>query len=152
VAPGETVAVDLASLPPPQPLPRAAAIGFVAAAALLSTMFLIAPLRSSRRSGETAEATTGAVERAAVYAAIRDLEDDFETGKISADDRAEMLSELRARAAELVRRERATTAPLATPAVAAPPTCPQCAAALTAGARFCSHCGARAATAPSLPG
>jgi hypothetical protein len=163
IEPTETVAIDLTSLPPKQPLPRSAAIGFVTASALLSVMFLIAPLRAKRTATESAqsvEAEASEGERTAVYAAIRDLEDDFETGKVSEEDHELMLGELRAHAAELLRQERdrreskpaattaltetaATTAPTAATAVATVTAifCTSCGARLSENARFCAQCG-----------
>jgi hypothetical protein len=105
-----------------------------------------------------AVSTASADERAAVYAAIRDLEDDFETGKISAEDHGEMLAELRSRAAVLLRAERegeagasgepaapaAASFPSARPettAAAGETPCPGCGAPLAAGVRFCPQCG-----------
>jgi hypothetical protein len=148
IAAGETVSVDLSSLPVSQPISTFARIGFVGVASILAVVFLAAPLRRSVGRTPAAISTASADERAAVYAAIRDLEDDFETGKISADDRGVMLSELRARAAALLRAERdgdagATTAePTAT---AASTACRSCGEPLTAAAHFCSRCGERIA-------
>jgi hypothetical protein len=156
IEPGETVAVDLRSTPSPRPLPRVATVGFVVAAAVAALSFLAAPLRAPHEPAEDAAAASTADERAAVYAAILDLEDDFETGKISAEDRAVMRAELRAQAADLLRQERAAAEPPSAappsaaeqpaaerPAVApAPQPCPGCGATIQAGARFCSRCGA----------
>jgi len=112
IEPGETITLDLESIPPRQPLPRVATVGFVAAAALLAVVFLAAPLRAPRKTpAAAARMASTAAERVSVYAAIRDLEDDFETGKISAEDHAVMLSELRARAGALLRQERAAGTP-----------------------------------------
>jgi hypothetical protein len=144
VDPNEAVAVELTSLPLAQPLPRAASAGFVIVAALVAGLLLTAPMRSPAHVGE-AEAVipATAAERAAVYAAIRDLEDDFETGKISADDHTAMLAELRAQAGALLQAERtAATAPAAAAPEATARTCSGCGAAAQAEARFCSQCGA----------
>jgi hypothetical protein len=139
---GETVDVGLTPVPLQRPLPRVATVGVVAGAALVAVFFLAAPLRAPREpiAAAAAAAASTAGERASVYSAIADLEDDFETGKISAEDRAVMLAELRAQAADLLRRERAA-APPAKPAPAPAPTCPSCGASTLAKARFCSHCG-----------
>jgi hypothetical protein len=142
IEPGETVEVDLTSTPLPRPLPRVATIGVVSAAAVVAVFFLAAPLRAPREQVAVAGAATASTadERESVYAAIADLEDDFETGKISAEDHAVMLAELRAQAADLLRLERDATPPAAAPA---PPACPSCGAIPQTNARFCSHCGAR---------
>lgn len=155
IEPGETVEVNLTSLPLPRPLPRVATVGVLVAAALVAFFFLAAPLRAPREpvAAAVAAAASTAGERASVYAAIADLEDDFETGKISTKDRAAMLAELRAQAADLLRRERASAPPAAAPpdAAPAPAACPSCGATPQAEARFCSHCGARLAP-PSTAG
>lgn len=162
IAAGEPVRVDLSSLPPRKTIPSVVRIGFVGLASIVALAFLVAPLRRSPGRPAAAVSTASADERAAVYAAIRDLEDDFETGKISAEDRGVMLAELRARAATLLREERARSAPedTETPApsagspsaapapAAATRTCGRCGAPLAAAARFCSRCGAEAAAPP----
>jgi hypothetical protein len=150
IAAGETVSVDLSSLPAKQPISTFVRIGFVGVASILAIFFLVTPLRQSIGRQPAAISTAGADERAAVYAAIRDLEDDFETGKISAEDRGEMLSELRARAAALLRAERAaSTASTDDPAAPAPATaCRSCGAPLAAAAHFCSECGEPIAPSP----
>ena len=107
--------------------------------------FLIAPLRSREAEPALASprAAHAAAERESVLAALRDLEEDFATGKLDAADHAQMRSELRARAAQLLAAERdarAAPAPVAPPAAA---SCPSCAAAAAPGARFCSNCGVR---------
>jgi len=147
IEPGETVDVGLTSVPLQRPLPRVAAVGVFTAAALVAVFFLSAPLREPRGRVAAAAADTDSTadERASVYAAIADLEDDFETGKVSAEDRAVMLAELRAQAADLLRRERTAApppAPTPAPPAAAAPACPSCGATPQAKARFCSHCGA----------
>jgi len=158
IDPGETITVGLQSQPVAQPLPRPAAAGFVLVTALFAGLFLTAPLRKPpEASEEDAPLPATAEERAAVYAAIRDLEDDFETGKVSAEDHGTMLAELRQQAGELLRAERtaaaAPPAPEATPddtapdaATAAATACGGCGADVPHGARFCSQCGAAAAT------
>jgi ribosomal protein L40E len=144
VDPGETVAVDVTSLPVAQPLPRLASAGFVVITALVAGLFLTAPLRSPGESGETATTptTATAAERASLYAAIRDLEDDFDTGKISAEDHSAMRSELRQRAGELLRAERAAAATPAT-ATSQVQVCSDCGAHTPPDTRFCSQCGAK---------
>jgi hypothetical protein len=154
IDPGEIVEVNLTSTPLPQPLPRVATLGVVSAAAVVAVFFLAAPLRAPREHVAVAAAATASTagERVSVYAAIADLEDDFETGKISTEDRAVMLAELRAQAADLLRRERAAAPPAPPPAAAA---CPSCGATPQTKARFCSHCGASLApptTAGDPPG
>jgi hypothetical protein len=162
IEPGETVALDLRSIPPRQPLPRLATVGFVAAAAVATVMLLAAPLRNPRETlaaaATAASVASTADERTAVYASIRDLEEDFATGKVSAEDRAVMLGDLRSRAGALLRDERAAAVALASEAPAAAPqgvaeaaseaaetaaqACPGCGAGIGGDSLFCSQCGA----------
>jgi hypothetical protein len=148
---GETITLDLERIPPPKPLTRIAAVGAVASAAIASVFFLSAPLRAPRKAllGEKTTSRT-ATERASVYSAIRDLDDDFDTGKISREDHDVMMKELRARAAELLREERSAKQvqpqprpETATPQGAPPSFCSQCGEALAPNARFCAQCGER---------
>lgn len=138
-----------------------AAIGFVLAAAAFVLLFVVSPLRRTRAAGpaEEPERTGLAHERDLVYATLRDLEHDFETGKVAAEDYERSRAELRARAVDLMREEHG--APVAGPPVAAvtavaagetpdsPPAvvptsrfCPACGGRVDASWRFCSHCGA----------
>jgi hypothetical protein len=117
-------------------------------------LFVVAPLRASQderdERGERApeaDARRGAAhERNLVYTTIRDLEHDYETGKVSADDFERTRQELWTRAIELMREERART-PVATLARAAEPppaaggVCPACDGKIAPTWRFCSHCG-----------
>jgi hypothetical protein len=145
VAAGESVPLALARLAPQTPLPRLARAGFAFLLAGCAMAFLIAPLRS--RGSEPAlpspEARSMAAERESVLAALRDLEEDFATGKLEPADHAQMRGELRARAAALLAAERDARTPSAAPPPPAPERCPSCAAPAAPGARFCSSCGAR---------
>ena len=106
---------------------------------------LAAPLRRSARPADAA-----AAERESLYAAIRDLEEDFETGKLSDGDFAALRGELRGRALALLQAERETGAPLPeTPPEAAVAACSACGRTLAPEDRFCSRCGA--AVEPSGP-
>ena len=115
--------------------------------------FLIAPLRSggAEPAWDSPQAAGAAAERESVLAALRDLEEDFATGKLEAADYAQMRSELRARAARLLAAERAAAIPAAPVAPPSPASCPSCAAAAAPGARFCSRCGARLAPPSAEP-
>jgi hypothetical protein len=146
---GEPVDLSLARLAPHRPLPAAARGGFAVLLAALAAGFLIAPLRtaSPEPAPVSPRAALAAAERESVLAALRDLEEDFATGKLDAADHAQMHAELRARAVALLAAERdALTAP-PPPAAPAPPRCPSCAAETGPGARFCASCGVRLAAA-----
>jgi hypothetical protein len=146
---GESVELSLSRLEPQRPLPRLARAGFAVLLAGVAMAFLVAPLRS--RDAEpgwvSPQVSNAAAERESVLAALRDLEEDFDTGKLEAADHAQMRSELRARAARLLGEERGARLQPAAPAPT--PSCPSCAAETTPGARFCSSCGVR--LAPSGP-
>jgi hypothetical protein len=118
--------------------------GFVALAAAGAFGLLVAPLRGRGQEAlarETA-ASRAAVQRASVYGAIRDLDEDLETGKISEADHAQFRAELRAQAVALLQEERRGRAAEA-PTAGAPPTCPSCRAPTRPDAHFCSQCGSR---------
>jgi hypothetical protein len=141
IEPEERIVIDLRQLPSPRPLPALATAGFAALAAAGAIAFLIAPLRGGRRpeeSGETPAARLAA-EREVVYASIRDLDEDFETGKLTSQDHAALRGELRAQAVRLLQAERE-----AAPAAAAEAAgCASCGAELPQEARFCLGCGVK---------
>jgi hypothetical protein len=132
---------------------------------------MVAPLRPSDSSIEDSSSEFSTRDRReSIYDAIRDLDHDFETGKLSREDHAEMRAELRQQAVEFMRLETSETGPThstthppaeaARPAAEAPlsaagalaagstsasPLAPTPAlAAATATARFCPACGGKA--------
>ena len=142
IEPEERVVIDLRQLPARRPLPALASTGFAALAAAGAIAFLIAPLRGGRRPEDTPETRAGrlAAEREVVYASIRDLDEDFETGKLTEQDHAALRGELRVQAVRLLQAERAEHE--AVPAAAVKATgCPSCGAELPRDARFCPGCG-----------
>lgn len=141
---GEELQVTFERLPVPRELPRLAATGFGLLAAGATFAFLMAPLR---KAGVEVPQTSSRVEelvaeRAAVYAVIRDLDEDFDTGKLSVEDHGTMRSELRARAVLLLQQERAARQE-PEQATEQAPGCSACGEALPAQARFCPQCGAK---------
>lgn len=147
IQPGEEVHIDFERLDARRPLPELAAVGFGLLAAGATFAFLLGPLR---RGDEEQRAPTRAdelaAEREAVYGVIHDLDEDFETGKLSEEDHAAMRGEMRARAVHLLQQERAAAAQAAsgdTTAAPAPGDCPRCGADLPDQARFCPRCGER---------
>lgn len=167
VLPDETVDLRIAPLRA-RGLPREASLALAFTAIAGSVVFLIAPLL--RRARGLAPEEPGAdrrdrlqAEREATYAAIADLDHDFETGKVERGDYDAQRSALRERAIELLRAEKAgegTASGSADGAANAPPPDPGPAAQATAAelpgaaaagaapvrARFCPSCGT--ATAP----
>jgi len=154
VTPDETVSLALAQLRAPGGLPRAARYGLVALAAAAAVAFLGGPIRRDRVGplGQQAgperldepDEDAARHEREAVYAALRDLEHDHETAKVSDADYTDMRQDLRARVAALLRAETdaARRPPMLAPQPPAAPTCGACGATTRASDRFCSRCGA----------
>jgi hypothetical protein len=156
-------------------IPRSAsgALTFIALAGGVS--FLVMPLISSKRGEVDDEAEIHPIraEREAVYASIRDLDHDFETGKLVEDDYRPMREELRERAIELLRMEREGRTDSAKPAATSPVSpsthpveaagaaagvfagavpsgdvrtgafCPSCGGQALPEWKFCSHCGGK---------
>jgi hypothetical protein len=150
IEPGESVPLRLVRLAPRRPPSRLATLGFSVALAAAGIGFLIGPLRV-RRDEPAVDPVLAQleIERESIVAALRGLEEDFETGKLDAPDHEELRGELRARAAELIqRREAAAARPRAERAAVAKPACAACAAELPPDARFCHRCGAAVAGGP----
>lgn len=163
IDPGEVVKIDLQRTPPYGTGSRWATTGFVALAAAAALAFLSAPLRQSRPEPETVSDETSpfAVEREAIRRSLADLDEDLETGKLSAEDHAAMRDELRARAAKLLvaereaprraergRDEAAGAPPEAAAAPGNPKFCSACGVPVRPGDRFCSQCGAELQRTP----
>ena len=150
---GEEVALELGLLPPRARGSATLALACVLAGAAAAAWLLIDPLRQRRSGGAAApevELSAARREREALYEAIRDLDHDFETGKVAEEDHARLRDELRARAAALLAQERAHAAasaalPAQPPrgdAARGPSPCPSCGAAVEPAHRFCAQCGA----------
>jgi hypothetical protein len=149
VVPGEDVALRISTRPPSRGRVPGGLTAFVVLAALLSGALLIAPLFSGDLGPEEAEveALPSVRERESIYAAIRDLEHDHETGKIAEADYTTMRQELRARAVALLHQERKEVADAEKRGAA--PHCPACGDEVRATDRFCSQCGQALADGPS---
>jgi len=127
-----------------QGAPRAASLAAVGVLGALAIWFLVAPLRPRpARPPEESEASELSLERRAVLATIRDLDHDYETGKLAEADYRGMRTELRAEAIALLRAEE--QGPVADDAARAPAAparfCPACGQAAEPGWRFCAGCG-----------
>jgi hypothetical protein len=137
----ETIELGLSRLPARARISPELGAGLGVLAAVAVIALILMPLWNERGGQLEAEdeGSEEAREREAVYAAIADLEHDFETGKVSADDHASMHEELRGRAVALMRAERSGNegAETAEPA----PRCKSCDAALAPDHRFCPQCG-----------
>ena len=120
-------------------------------------------VRRGRMREAAADAQGDAIERLALqketlYTAIRDLDFDHQTGKVDAEDHAELRRQMEAEAADILRRLDLAD-PLAdldfvaeqeilayrqkedTAVLASEDTCPACGTALAAEATYCPICG-----------
>ena len=108
----------------------------------MAALFLVSPLRKGAEPETKEEISELTVEREALYESIRDLDHDFETGKLDENDFRTLRDELRGRAIALMRQEQdgASAVPDLT-ARAAEPLCPGCGARVKNHWSFCSECG-----------
>jgi len=136
VAPGERVALTLGALPPRSSASPTAARAVAALGALALVFWLLRHVTTRAAAEPAAAAEPERNEREALYDAIRDLDHDFETAKVSAEDHAQLRGELRAKAAALIAAQEGAPAPAEQPRA-----CPQCAVAAAPEHRFCASCG-----------
>ncbi|TDJ13517.1 MAG: hypothetical protein E2O66_05095 [Deltaproteobacteria bacterium] len=140
----EPVRVRFSQLPAPRPTSRLANTGFALVLGAVALLVLIEPLRRAKTSvGTETRQDELAFERESVYAAIRDVDEDFDTGKLTVEDHSRMRAELRRRAIGLLEAERnAQQKPEpATEQHQASARCAACDAELPDSARFCPGCG-----------
>jgi hypothetical protein len=139
-------------------IPRAASGALTLVALAGGVFFMIMPLISASRRETEIDVDWQPIraEREAIYVSIRDLDHDFETGKLESEDYQPMREALRERAIELLRMERKgktdSSAPVDEPS---PPTataggevttaayCPGCGGRVQVEWRFCTHCGGK---------
>jgi hypothetical protein len=139
VAPGEQIELGLRRTPPRSASAGMLPTGFALLAGLAALGFLAAPLRGRSKETEPSEPEGATLERTAIVRSLEVLDEDLETGKLSAVDHAAMRAELRARAAALL------LAP-SPPKPSAPPRanfCTACGAPTREGDAFCSQCGTK---------
>lgn len=151
IEPDQTIPLRISRIERTPP-PLWASLGGTLALAIVGAAFLLQPLRrSSGAEAPRSPARESAVsrERAEVVESLRDLEHDHETGKVSDADYESMRSELRARALELMERERTGETPSPSrPDTEAAAHCTACGARAEPGWRFCAACGAPLAASP----
>ena len=101
--------------------------------------FVIAPIvREALARGATArDLEPESPAKAALAAALHDLEHDFETGKLSVEDRERLRADLRREALAALARERLGPPGASEPAPAEKPAC-SCGRVPSAGDRFCA--------------
>jgi hypothetical protein len=127
-------------LPPSRSVPQSLVILLAALGAGALLYYVAAPLvREALARGPVPEESLEpeSPAKAQLAAALRDLEHDYETGKLSAEDRERLRADLRREAVAALARERALTHLLPEP-VLAPCTCGRMPAL---GDRFCAACG-----------
>ncbi len=134
---GTRIPLEIEPLPPPAATPRWFQVAVQMA--LAGVLAFLVGLPIERRSPTEAEAETEPVdlERVALASALQDLEFDYETGKLSADDRDRLRTDLRREAARSLARRR-----VGEEEEASLPHC-ECGHLPSGSDRFCSACGAR---------
>jgi hypothetical protein len=115
----------------------------------VSVAYVVVPFRQNRRKTvTTSNGTTQRVgKREVVLAALRDLDFDFKTGKVSEEDYQPVRNQLIAEAAQYVEQEQKEAERLEAlihsrrKAQQVDNQCGHCDAPVRAGQRFCSKCG-----------
>lgn len=140
VEPNETVSIGLRPLSETR-LGNAPTLGITFLAVAAACFLLARPLLAARTAPTEADPNRLSMQREALLQDIRDIDHDFETGKLAEADHRVMRSALRARAVALLREERFGHEKAAeAPATSA--GCPGCGGAIEAAWTFCSNCGA----------
>jgi hypothetical protein len=136
---GASLPLRLEPLPPRRKLPapaRALAVAALAGALLLLVVRPVTALPEAAPAPDAGREAGG--EREALFAALRDLEHDFETGKISEADRERLREEMRRETLAALARERAPAAEAHAPEAARRCDCGHVA---QPDDRFCASCG-----------
>lgn len=141
---GEDVQIRLTPLSKPQPIARWIAPSTAFGVLALALVGLFLPLRA--RESVVPAATQPAPpkarqERELVYTAIRDLDEDYQTGKLEEALYRTSREELLARAAMLLEAERDQVAH--TLGMSRDTQCPSCSTPISDNDRFCAQCGAK---------
>ena len=141
LAAGTRVPLEVRPLPPlagDSPL----ATALLAAALGAGLLFFVGqPVTRTARAGAEAVEDPVALEKQALFSALQDLEHDYETGKLSAEDRDRLREELRADALRALARmgmERPAAGSAQTGAA-----CASCGHGAQPEDRFCSRCGTK---------
>ena len=144
VEPGEKIAIGLRRTEPVAVSGRAAPAGFALLAGLAAFGFLLGPLRSRGGApGAHAEPEGPTLEHEAIRRSLEALDEDLDTGKLTAEDHAVMRAVLRAQAAALLLERPRAPEP---PSQPAPRFCSACGAGVRPTDAFCSQCGSKLST------
>ncbi len=120
-----------------------------------AALFVARPFRTRQAAGREPQLLTlrPAEARAAALSALRSLDFDYETGKVSEEDYAGLRLQLVAEAAKYINatatEEDRIEAMIRARRTAAGKPCPKCGKPASADARFCPECGAE--LAPACP-
>lgn len=137
LAAGTRIPFRVEALPPRAPTARWAETLLAALAAAGLLYFVGRPIGRAGPHAAAREESTGASEREALIAALSDLEHDFETGKLSSEDRDRLRQDLRREAARATSRARGVQSAAVT-SEAKPCRCGRLPAPSD---RFCAACG-----------
>jgi hypothetical protein len=144
---GETVTLGLEPLAAPRAISTWAAALLLGLMSLATVAFLAAPLGGGPRRSAAEGVSPNRVERESVLHSMRDLDHDYETGKIAEADYQTDRHALQARAVALLRSEDSARAEHdRSPAEGA---CPSCGTTLDTAWRFCASCGAGVVGSPA---
>ena len=123
-------------------------IGFILLGAALA--FVIWPFWEKRKKGVKDSTIADVNRRESVLAALRDLDFDFKTGKVSEEDYQPLRAQLLAEAAQYIESEKTEDEKLEALIQARRKTqkieCEHCGAPVEADQKFCSKCGSVAKT------
>ena len=138
LAPGSRIPLAIAPLPP-VPAGGSLATALAAAAIAGALLFFVGrPVTMAIADHGEAREDAATLEKEALFAALRDLEHDFDTGKLSTADRDRLRDELRRDTLAALAR---TSGSASGPAPAAPRHCAGCGRDADPGAKFCAECG-----------
>jgi ribonuclease HII len=124
-------------------------IGFILLGAAL--VFVSRPFWEKQKKGVKDSSTAQVGRRESVLAALRDLDFDFKTGKVSEEDYQPLRAQLLAETAQYIESEKSKDEKLealiqARRKTPQKITCEHCGAPMEADQKFCSKCGAVAQT------
>lgn len=139
LAAGERIPLRIRRLERRSEMPPAVLALLAAAGGLVLVLFVGRPVASVTRARSEVRDDAEAAEKEALFAALHDLEHDYETGKLSTEDRDRLREELRREAAQAIARARTAAAA----GRAETPAACSCGQRISAGDRFCSGCGRR---------
>src|SRR6266540_6909029 len=128
-------------------------IGFILLGAALA--FVSRPFWEKHKKGPKDSTTTDAGRRESVLAALRDLDFDFKTGKVSEEDYQPVRGQLLAQAAQYIEVEKKGDEQLEALIQSRRKNkqrpimpCPSCGSKIHAGDLFCSSCGTKLEVRP----